>query len=198
MEGIAENNRKYKKNWEKADFKDIKEALQENVTTTGPDGESNDQIWGNIRNSSKSFKRVDLNFLAAYTRLTLANFLSHICVAKLNECRLCHTAPETQEHLFYGCELIQDLKNILLTDIRRLNRANSKPATTLTYPCLMTHTPKLSYEENELLSIYKQCIWQLRGALYYGPGKMNIRKELKNIYSEKVSRRRNIVKTGVG
>ena len=175
------------KDLRKAYFESIKKAIKENVMTTAPDGRiASDAMWRNISKSSKLYNRIDLNYLAAHTRLPLASFLASIHVSRSDRCRLCSEAPETQEHLFYHCNIVQELKSTLNRDIARMKTA---PKPIRTYLLLMTHTPKVSRDVNELLSIFKQCIWQVRGALFYGPENINnIRNELKTLYIEKKAR----------
>ena len=169
--------------WEKTDFRTIKKAIKINIQTTGPDGEIGKKIWTNIRKSSRSYKRVDLNYLAAHTRLPLARFLHQKQIARSDKCRLCYKESETQEHLFYTCCLIQELKRLLISDLNKIDGSGNQ----LTYNLLMTHTPNKSPIVNEYLSIFKQSIWQLRGAVFYTPALKNLKTELKNIYAIKVS-----------
>ena len=180
-------------NWSETDFRKIKKVIRENVNVTGPNGKNEGKIWMNIKKSSKSYKRVDLNYLAAHTRLPLANFLYQKGISKSNLCRLCYKVPETQQHLFFECCTIQDLKQILISDLRKNSGIQ------LTYDVLMTHTPVKSSYANEIMSIFKQSIWQLRGALYYTPKINNLRKELTAIYRAKSSRlKAQLPRTGIG
>ena len=64
-----------------------------------------------------------------------------------------------------------------------------------TYSHITTHTPATTPKVNEILSIYKQCIWQVRGALYYEGGINDIPRELYHLYVSKTNR---LPKTGIG
>lgn len=142
-------------NWWKMDYGKLYEKIRENVPTAG-----NRQKWNNIRNSSKQTKRVDLNFLIAHDRLPLANPLYQRGIAKNDKCGLCSKCPETFKHLFYDCSIIQELKQKLINELRE-NRIN------FTLDLLRWHDPKPPPHLSELLSIYKQTIWQTRAAVYY-------------------------------
>ena len=151
--------------WKKMDYKKIRKAIRQNIHTTGPNGNLETKIWKNLRKSSRLYKRIDLNFLAAHNRLPLANFLFQKHIANSNKCRLCQKEPETQEHLFYNCLVIQNVRQKLFNDLNKINFNGN-----LDYELLITHSQVKSPLVNEYLFIFKQSIWQLRGALYYTSG----------------------------
>jgi hypothetical protein len=134
------------KKWQDMDVKKLKKMLMKPET-------GKTEIWKNIKNSSRSYRRVDLNYLIAHDRLPLGAWLHSKKITDDEKCRLCRKHTETRKHLFFDCEKIQVLKNETIRD--------------MTYDALIWHTPKLPNKYNELLSVYKQCIWQTRAAIYY-------------------------------
>ena len=48
---------------------------------------------------------------------------------------------------------------------------------------------------HEILSAYKQTIWQIRGALYWSGNSLNIEEELEKLFDSKIWAMR---KTGIG
>ena len=164
--------------WRKLDHRKLKELLRENVLVTAADDCADSTSWSKLRRSSKNFKRLDLNYLIAHTRLPLAYFLSKINVTKDPKCRLCTNDLETQEHLFLECPCIQEHRNMVERDLETLTGSPSL----LTYPLITMHRNVKSSDMNEIISIFKQCIWQVRGALFSKPGQVNIPGELKNLY----------------
>ena len=171
-------------NWEKINHKKIKKILIENVTTTDTDGNTRNEDCFNIHKSSRNLKRQDLNYLIAHTRLPLALFLSKINVTRNANCRLCDKHPETQEHLFFTCTKIKDLRTKVDQDILKINGTPLH----LTYPIITMHVNIKSSQINEILSIYKQCIWQVRGAIFSQGGEVKIKRELNSLYHSKTCR----------
>ena len=166
-------------NWQKLDHQKITELLRKNVQVTSTAGHADNKSWSRLRRSSKNLKRLDLNYLIAHTRLPLANFLSSINITNDSRCRLCGQEPETQEHLFFHCPLIQDLIAITKQDLQILNRSSIN----LTCSLITMHKNiKFASQMNEIISIFKQCIWQVRGALIWGGHQINIHEELRKLY----------------
>lgn len=164
--------------WEKIDYRKLLYRLKEDVPTTG-----NKEIWKNIGKSSKCFKRVDLNYLIAHERLPLADFLYKKGIAADDKCKLCCKTPETHMHLFYECALIDDLKNKLITELTKANRNNKFE---LTFHILTRHTPKVAPRINEILSAFKQSIWQTRAALYYNTSGTDTKSHLYDLFTSKM------------
>ena len=160
--------------WEKTDFSKIKSAIRRNVEIPTPEGVTCKKFWNNIRKSSRSLRRVDLNYLIVHKKLPLAAFLSKIKVTNDDSCRLCLLEPETQEHLFYQCTKIKELKKILNEDLRKSTGIENL----LSYDLLVTHLPVQSSHLNEILSIYKQSIWQTRAALHTATN-LDVEREIK-------------------
>lgn len=145
-------------NWNKMNYSKFLVILKENVPVEG-----REEDWRNIKNSSKNLKRADLNYKIAHGRLPLAEFLERKNITGDNKCRLCRKDPETHLHLFYECQTIQETKMALIVEIKRIDHKFGG----LTFEFLTWHKPKVAQKINELLSVFKQCIWLTRSAVYY-------------------------------
>ena len=132
-----------------------------------------------------------MNYLVALNRLPLARFLTTINITADPRCRLCHGDEETQLHLFIECPRVQALRTMAESDITRA----TKKVFTMSYSGVTMHEGIRSMLGHEILSIYKQCVWQVRGAVYSRSGEVNIEWELMALYRWKVGR---YVKSGVG
>ena len=142
--------------WENLTLSKIKEPLRIRSPVTDILGEENEKLWSNLAKFSTNPKRIDLNYIIAHKRLPLAKFLADIKVARKDECRLCCKLPETQKHLFYECELIQPLLNTVKEEMKKCRLREE-----LSYEVIVTHKNITKKRVHEVLSIYKQCIWQV-------------------------------------
>ena len=105
---------------------------------------------------------------------------------------MCHTDDETQLHLFVQCPKVQELRTIVENDIKRASGSSF----TLSYSSVTMHSKIRSTAAHEILSIYKQSVWQIRGALYSrGDVNVDIESELMALYRWKVGW---YVRAGVG
>lgn len=161
--------------WQKMEYSKLLTRLRENVQVGGTPRQ-----WRNMRNSSRVYKRADLNYLIAHNRLPLASFLHKKGIARNDKCRLCNQEPETHQHLFYQCQCIQNVKQMLF-DACKNNSRQAKSDVIVTFDLLTWHTPKPPQVLNELLSNFKQCIWLTRAAVYYD-GVKDVRSHLKSLY----------------
>ena len=124
--------------------------------------------------SSKNLKRRELDYLILLNRLPLANFLTNIGVTNNPQCRLCKHDLETQKHLFYDCEYTKEI----LDDVR-------KEIDNLTFRKIITHEDVNTCRNNEILSIYKQTIWGVRGEIF-SKGVDNLKERIKETFREKI------------
>lgn len=170
-------------NWTKTDFGKIRRAIRVNVDIKDNWGEGPEKLWPSIRNSSRNYKRMDLNYLVAHARLPVKNFLEKIKVTQNNQCVLCENEIETHEHLFWCCTKVQNLKGILEKDL--CNGIGGK--TNQTFKIIATHLPKMKPTVNELISIYKQTIWQVRAKCCHSELK-DVENQLRSIYIGKAGK----------
>lgn len=170
-------------NWEKLDYTKIKTLIKVNIELHHLENLNVNwnKVWQKIRNSSRDRKRIDLNYRIAHRKLPLAHFLTHIGFLRDDRCRLCSNETETQKHLFLECTKVHALK---LKVERELTRLTQTP-TQITYVTLVTHDIK-GRKQNELLSIYKQCIWQTRAALHTRGQDVRIEQEMESLFYRKV------------
>lgn len=164
--------------WTTENFKSLKQKLHENNDYRKNDPTRDySNTWLEIRTSTDDRKSRDNSYLAAHDALPLAAILKRRGITADDKCRLCGSAPETREHLFIKCRLIQTTKQILL---KYINRGITEEL--LLYHC--GRGVKMKRIEKNAISAFKHSVWIIRGKIFYGEitGEKDIQNSLINLY----------------
>lgn len=148
--------------WPSENFKSLKLKLHKNNEYKKRAQRDYTNTWREIHQATNDRKRRDLCYLIAHQSLTVKAVLAHRNI-KLDDikCNLCGTNDETIQHLFIECPMVQNLKTTII------RKGNFR---TLTEEQILYHEgrSKMRKKQNEVIALYKHCIWITRAKLFYG------------------------------